>query len=216
VTALLVERLLFGRTPRQALGALGFGRPTRRGLLAALLASLALLAYVPIFALVTGQPVALRDGWLWIAIGVFLQGGIAEELLWRGYLFRHLRATRGFWRAAAIAMIYMVAQHTLLLWTLPLPIAIAALVVALATSFPFAHLFEVGGNTVWGAALLHCVIQGTLKVVVVPEAYLLPAQLGWMAVSVLVPYLAFVVRRGEAAVRPASAPVSTPMVAVEL
>ena len=99
VAALLVERLLFGRTPRQALRALGFGRPTRRGLLAALLASLALLAYVPIFALVTGQPVALRDGWLWIALGIFLQGGIAEELLWRGYLFRHLRATRTFRRS---------------------------------------------------------------------------------------------------------------------
>src|SRR5262245_13901489 len=54
--ALLVEGLLFGRTPRQALGALGFGRPTRRGLLAALLASLALLAYFPILALISGQP----------------------------------------------------------------------------------------------------------------------------------------------------------------
>jgi membrane protease YdiL (CAAX protease family) len=202
VTALLVERLLFGRSPRQALGALGLGRPSGRGLLAALLASLALLVYVPIFVLVTGQPVTLRDGWLWIALGVFLQGGIAEELLWRGYLFRHLRATRGFWRAAAIAMIFMVAQHTLLLWSLPLPIAIAALAVALATSFPLAHLFEVGGNTIWGAALLHCVIQGALKVVVIPEAYLLPAQLGWMAVSVVVPYLVFVVRRDAASVHP--------------
>jgi membrane protease YdiL (CAAX protease family) len=216
VTALLVERLLFRRSPRQALRALGFGRPARRGLLAALLASLALLVYVPVFALATGQPVTLRDGWLWIALGVFLQGGIAEELLWRGYLFRHLRATRSFWRAAAIAMIFMVAQHTLLLWTLPLPIAIAALFVALASSFAFAHLFEVGGKTVWGPALLHCVIQGTFKVLVVPEAYLLPAQLGWMAVSVVVPYLVFVVRRDETSARRMAEPAGTPMVAVEL
>jgi membrane protease YdiL (CAAX protease family) len=216
VTALLVERLLFGRSPRQALDALGFGRPSGRGLLAALLASLALLVYVPIFVLVTGQPVTLRDGWLWIALGVFLQGGIAEELLWRGYLFRHLRATRGFWRAAAIAMIFMVAQHALLLWSLPLPIAIAALAVALATSFPLAHLFEVGGNTIWGAALLHWVIQGAFKVLVVPEAYLLSAQLGWMAVSVVVPYLVFVVRRGAASAHLEREPTSTPMVAVEL
>jgi membrane protease YdiL (CAAX protease family) len=215
-TALLVEWLLFGRSPRQALGAFGLGRPSRRGLLAALLASLALLVYVPIFVLVTGQPVTLREGWLWIALGVFLQGGIAEELLWRGYLFRHLRATRGFWRAAAIAMIFMVAQHALLLWALPLPIAIAALAVALATSFPLAHLFEVGDNTIWGAALLHWVIQGALKVLVIPEDYLLPAQLGWMAVSVVVPYLVFVVRRGAASVHPERETVSTPMVAVEL
>ncbi len=53
---------------------------------------------------------------------------------------------------------FVVAQHTLLLWSLPLPLALAALVVALGTSFPLGHLFEVGGNTVWGAALLHAVI----------------------------------------------------------
>jgi hypothetical protein len=32
-------------------------------------------------------------------------------------------------------------------------------------------------------------------VVVVPETALLPTQLGWMAASVAVPYLAFLVRR---------------------
>lgn len=197
--ALLVERLLFGRILRQALAALGFGRPTGRGLLAALLASLALLLYFPCFALISGQPLALRDGWPWVALGVFLQGGIAEELLWRGYLFRHLRATRSFWRAAALAMLFMVAQHILLLWQLPLPIAIAALVVALLSSFPLAHLFEVGGNTVWAPALLHWVIQGALKLVVVSESALLPAQLGWMAASVVLPYLVFLVRRAAPA-----------------
>ena len=174
----------------------------RRGLVAALLASLVLLAYFPLVALVSGQSLTLRDGWLWIAFGVLLQGGIAEELLWRGYLFRHLRATRSFWRAAALAMIFMVAQHTLLLWQLPLPIALAALIVALLSSFPLAHLFEAGGNTVWGPALLHCIIQGVLKVVVVPEDSLLPIQLGWMAASVVVPYLVVLVRRPEEARQP--------------
>ena len=196
--ALLVERLLFATPPRQAFAALGFGRPSFRGLLAALLASLVLLAYLPIFAGVTGQPLTLRDGWPRIVLGVVLQGGIAEEVLWRGYLFRRLRATRSFWRAAALAMIFMVAQHTLLLWSLPLPIALAALVVALGTSFPLAYLFEVGGNTIWGAALMHAIIQGALKVVIVPAEVLLPAQLGWMAASVVIPYLAFLIWRRRA------------------
>jgi len=197
-TALLVERLLFARSPSQALVALGFGCPRGRGLLTALLVSLALLIYFPILGLVSGQPLGLRAGWPWIAIGVVLQGGIAEELLWRGYLFRHLRAAHGFWRAATLAMLFMVAQHTLLVWSLPLPIALAALVVALLSSFPLAHLFETGGNTIWGPALLHAVIQGALKVVVVPETSLLSAQLSWMAASVVVPYLAFLVRPGMA------------------
>ena len=211
--ALLVERRLFGTAPRQALAALGFGRPSRRGVLAALLASLVLLAYLPIFMLVTGQPLTLRDGWLWIALGVLLQGGIAEELLWRGYLFRRLRATRSFWRAAAIGMLFMVAQHTLLLWSLPLPIALAALVVALGTSFPLAYLFELGGNTVWGAALLHAIIQGTFKVIVVPEASMLPTLVGWMAACVVIPYMAFLVRRRAATA--ASERMPAPLVGVK-
>jgi membrane protease YdiL (CAAX protease family) len=193
--ALLVERRLFGTPPRQALAALGFGSPSLRGLLAALLASLALLAYIPIVMRVTGQPLLLRDGWLGIAFGVVLQGGVAEELLWRGYLFRRLRATRSFWRAAATGALFMVAQHTLLLWQLPLPIALAALVVAVGTSFPLAYLFELGGNTIWGAALLHAIIQGTFKAIVLPEASTLPVLIGWMAAAVIVPYLAFLVRR---------------------
>ena len=45
---------------------------------------------------------------------------------------------------------------------------------------------------------------------------LLPAQLGWMAVSVVVPYLVFVVRRAETAAHPSGECVGTPMVAVEL
>jgi membrane protease YdiL (CAAX protease family) len=195
VAALGVERWLHATRWRAALRALGFGRPAGRGLLAALLACLALLAAALCYVLISGQALRLRAGWGAIALGVFLQGGIAEELLWRGYLFRHLRATRGFWRAAGLAMLVMVAQHGLLLWTLPLPIALASLVVAIATSFPLAYLFELGGNTLWGAALLHAVIQGALKVVLLPEAIALPAQLGWMAASVLLPYLVFAVRQ---------------------
>jgi hypothetical protein len=77
----IVDHKLFDRAPGQALEALGFSSPRRRGLLTAVFASLALLAYFPLFALVSGQPLALRDGWQWIALGVLLQGGIAEELV---------------------------------------------------------------------------------------------------------------------------------------
>jgi hypothetical protein len=38
-----------------------------------------------------------------------------------------------------------------------------------------------------------------LKVVIIPEVYLLPIQLGWMAACVVVPYLAFLVRRAAPA-----------------
>jgi hypothetical protein len=82
------------------------------------------------------------------------------------------------------------------------------------SSFPLAHLFEAGGNTIWGPALLHCVIQGALKVVVVPEAALLPTQLGWMAASVVLPYLVFLVQRADRTRQPvqrAHAPLADPV-----
>ncbi|NTU79057.1 MAG: CPBP family intramembrane metalloprotease [Chloroflexales bacterium] len=195
---LLVERWLFGRAPHRAFRALGFGQPGEQSLLAAGLISLVLLAALPLFAIMSGQTLTLRSGWLWIALGVLAQGGIAEEVLWRGYLFRHLRTSSGFWRAAAGAMLFMVLQHMLLLWSLPLPVALAALIVALLSSFPLAYLFEVGGGTIWGAALVHAVIQGGLKVAVVPEEAALLLQLSWMTVSVAVPYLVFLLPRSRA------------------
>jgi hypothetical protein len=84
----------------------------------------------------------------------------------------------GFGSGAAINTCFhlamlVVSQHSLLLWTLPLPIALASLVVALATLFPLAYLFELGARSLWGSALRHAIIQGTLKVVSVPEALLL-------------------------------------------
>jgi hypothetical protein len=51
--------------------------------------------------------------------------------------------------------------------TLPFWIALAALVLAVVTSFPMAQLFELGGATIWPPARLHFVVQGTVKVVAV-------------------------------------------------
>ena len=75
LTALVVERLLFRTGPRQALRHLGFGRPNVRAILAGLLVVLAMISFYPLFSLVTGAQVSLRDGWMLIALGLFLQHG---------------------------------------------------------------------------------------------------------------------------------------------
>ena len=102
--------------------------------------------------------------------GLFAQAGIAEEVLFRGYLFGHLRRGRSFWRAALLSMLPFVAVHLLLFATMPWPIAAAALLLAVIVAFPLARLYELGGATIWAPALLHFVIQGTVKIVVFPEA----------------------------------------------
>jgi membrane protease YdiL (CAAX protease family) len=133
--------------------------------------------------------------------GLFTQAGIAEEILFRGYLFGHLRAGRTFWRAAWTSMLPFVGVHMFLFFTMPWPIALAAVLLAVVLSFPLAHLFEVGGATIWAPALLHFIIQATVKILVVsPDSASFP--LVWMVASALVPLLSFMVARPGSIAQP--------------
>lgn len=124
---LAVEWALFRSRPAQALGALGLGRPDWRGPATAAGLCLLLLLFYPAYALITGTAIGLRpDGWL-LAAGLFAQGGVAEESLFRGYLFRRFREGRGFWSAAWLSLIPFVAVHLLLLATLDWPLALASI-----------------------------------------------------------------------------------------
>jgi hypothetical protein len=84
--------------------------------------------------------------------------------------------------------------HLLLFFTMPWPIALAALLLSLVLSFPLARLFDAGGATIWPPALIHFVVQGTVKIVEVsgPAAAAFP--LVWMAASAAIPMVVFVRR----------------------
>lgn len=197
LTCLAAERLLFARPPSRAARELGLGRPAPRGMLAAAAVSLALLLVLPTYAWAVGARLEPYPRWPWLLPGLFAQAGIAEEVLFRGYLFRHVRQGRTFWRAALLASAPFILVHLLLFLTLPWPIALAALALAVVVSFPFAHLFELGGGTIWAPALAHFVIQGAIKVATVPgpEGALLP--LVWMASSAVLTFAAFLVPRTQ-------------------
>ena len=133
----------------------------------------------------------LLPGWGWMLPGLFAQAGIAEEVLFRGFLFRYVRIGRSFWRAALLSMVPFVGVHLLLFWTMPWPVALAALLLSVIISFPLARLYELGGNTIWAPALLHFVVQGAIKVVNLAEGAESFA-IGWMIASAVVPLLIFV------------------------
>jgi membrane protease YdiL (CAAX protease family) len=191
----LAERLLFGASFLRSLPALGLGAPRRRGLAAAAAICLLMLLAVPAFAWTTRGRLTFYPGAWWLMPGLFAQAGIAEEVLFRGYLFGHLRRGRSFWPAALLSMLPFVAVHLLLFATMPWPIAAAAMVLAVVVAFPMARLYELGGETIWAPALLHFVIQGTVKIVVVPDASSIRFAVLWMAVSAIVPMLVFALRR---------------------
>ena len=142
-----------------------------------------------------GVSIRLTADGLVLLPGLFAQAGIAEEVLFRGFLFGHLRAGRSFWGAARLAMLPFVAVHLFLFLTMPWPIASAAVLLAVILSFPFAHLYEIGGSTIWAPALLHFVIQGTIKVVIVEGDGSGAFPLFWMVASGLLPLLVLLRQR---------------------
>jgi membrane protease YdiL (CAAX protease family) len=173
----------------------GLGPPRIGGLIASAAACVLLLLVVPAFARSTGTTVSVEPDSLWLLPGLFAQAGVAEETLFRGYLFGQLRRGRSFWQAASLSMLPFVAVHLLLFATMPWAVALAALLLAVVTSFPFAHLYEVGGATIWPPALVHFVVQGTVKVVLVSEEAAPMFPLAWMAASATLPLVVFVVPR---------------------
>jgi membrane protease YdiL (CAAX protease family) len=190
---LLANRLVSPAPASQAMRALGLGPSRASGLLAAAGVGMLLLGVVPLFVAMTGSTTRLFPGWPSLLPGLFVQAGIAEEVLFRGFLFGHLRRGRSFWRAAALSMIPFAAVHLLIFTAMPWPVALAALLLSVVMSFPLARLFELGGRTIWAPALLHAIAQGTVKVVEVSATSGLPFPLLWMFACAALPMAVFAI-----------------------
>lgn len=192
---LLVECVAFGRHPSDAPAAVGLGVPRARGIVAAALAVVPALLVIPAFEATTGVSAVLRSDWVSLTPGLFAQAGVAEETLFRGFLYGHVRNGRSFWRAATLSAVPFVGVHLFLFFTLPWAVALASVMLAVVLSFPFAHLFELGGRTIWPSAVAHFVIQGTIKIVEVPETTRSQLALTWMLASALAAQIVFLIAR---------------------
>ena len=115
------ERLLFRTSWGEALRGLGFVAARRRAVIVALLVSLPMWLFLPLFAWFNGVPVHLQPNWVALLIGVVLVNGIAEEVIHRAFVFGHLRRERSFAAAAMLSALLFAAQHLYLVlssgWT---------------------------------------------------------------------------------------------------
>jgi membrane protease YdiL (CAAX protease family) len=202
LACLLAERWLWEQPVSTAGQALGLGRPTAKALAVAGGVGALLLVVLPLFATIARTDVTFYPGWPRLLPGLFCQGGIAEEVLFRGYLFGTLRRRYSFRPAAILSTGPFLVAHLLLFVAMEWPIALAATALSLVVSFPLAHLFELGGRTMWAPALLHVSIQSPIKIVEMsgPAAAIYP--LVWIGACAVIPWLVFLARAETAQVAP--------------
>jgi membrane protease YdiL (CAAX protease family) len=142
-----------------ALARLGVSRVSGRSVWLALLLTSPLVLFFPAVAAITGEPLTLAAYWPWLVLSIALTNGISEETMLRGLIFGHMRETRTFWKAALISTAYFAGVHVPLVVFNGWLIGGIAILVAVPTSFLFAYLYEQGGNTIWGSAVAHTIIN---------------------------------------------------------
>ncbi len=162
----LLEMLLYKKSFSTALSDIGITRFSRVGVRLALIYLLPLIAFYPLFALLANVPASIQPMWFWLIMSAVLNNGLCEETMMRGFVFRHLRQGRTFWRAAALSTVYFAGYHLPLILTAGPVIGIFAVVLAIPTGFVTAYVYERGKNTIWGSALLHTVYNGLAYIVV--------------------------------------------------
>ena len=155
-----------------------------------------LFAAYPVISWLTGAQFVLSPGWPILALGIFLMNGVAEETIYRGYLFRHLRERYTFRRAVLLGIVFHAAAHLPILGIVGVVVGLSAVLVAVATFPTYAYLYERGRNTIWAVALLHFA-SDTVKLVLFGVAMADPtiqtATLLWLLVIAAAPYLLFAI-----------------------
>lgn len=192
------EMLFFGSSLLGAIRNVGIGRPRWSVILVALLIALPLLAYFPLFSLVTRLPLVPYEDWPYKLLTVVLMQGITEEIMFRGYIFGHLRAGRSFRRAAAISALFFGFAHLHLFMILDPVVAAIATLLAVVSHFPVAYLYERGRNTIWAGSIVHIAATGLGgNIFVLPPEVFTTALSLFLLVTMISPYLAFLFFRRE-------------------
>ncbi len=192
LVAVLFERQVFKHDVAQGLRAVGYSRPNPRAILVAAIVGLIMLAFFPLFSMVTGAQITLKADWLWILVGIITLNGVGEETLFRGYVFGGLRREAGlsFRRAGFISMAIFAAVHLLLFVGNPFFVGFLATLVAVSAAFPMAILFERGNNTIWAPVVLH-VATHSIRLVDISEPQYLTAVGIWLLLQIGMVFLVY-------------------------
>lgn len=178
----IAEYLLFGPGCKRVLVAMGLSRPSWRSIVVALLVSVPMWAFLPIYGLAAGTPVQLNREWLAILLGVVLVNGLAEEVIHRAFVFGHWRREHSFVVAASMSAAIFAAQHLYLMLTLGAVPGVASVLLAAFLAFPLAYMYERGGNSLAPPAIVHTSSNAPMMLFASAE----------LAATAILPYMAVV------------------------
>jgi membrane protease YdiL (CAAX protease family) len=131
VLPIALEMVLRKTGVSKALSDIGVTRFNWAGIRVAVIYLLPLIAFYPVFSLLTNTPLALQPGWQWRVLSALVVNGLVEETMMRGFVFRHLRDGRPFWRAAVLSTVYFAGYHVPLIFSAGLAIGIIGVVIAI-------------------------------------------------------------------------------------
>jgi membrane protease YdiL (CAAX protease family) len=159
--------------------------------LAAAVVGAAVIATFVAGAALLGTPLELRSNRFAVLVGVLLFHGLAEELVWRGYVYGHLRRNDSFGGAVARTVPLLALTHLPIIVGNGLAVGSLAVLSAAVTCLPLAYLYDRGGRTVWPPAIVHGAI-GTWQLF--DRTYPVEMSLLILCGSIVTPLTAFLFR----------------------
>jgi membrane protease YdiL (CAAX protease family) len=202
------EVLVFRAEPRTILLTLGYGRPDGRAIALALLVGGLVVGGYLAGAAMLGVGLELRPEWPLVFVGALLFHGLAEESVWRGFVYRHARAGRTFGQGVLLSMPLIALTHAPIIASDGWLVGGLATLTAAVTCLPLAYLWDRGGATVWAPAIVHGLI-GTWQLF--DRTYPVSFSMVVLVVTLVVPLLVFPIGRRLYRTRidvPAPAPVA--------
>jgi membrane protease YdiL (CAAX protease family) len=189
LVVLLPGKLVYRKSILIIISDIGLRKTNLSGLAPGIFVSVALLCTYPMLGYLLNASITSSESWQWNIIGLIFTGGVAEEMLFRGYLFGGLRKEMSFRKAALISAICFTLIHLFMFSYMDWPVALLSTLLALATSIPLAFLFEKGSNTIWSPAIVHTAIRTIGLVVTVDEEHFMQFSMAWITACMIQPYI---------------------------
>ncbi len=121
--------------------------------------------------------------------GLFLTGGLTEEMLFTGYFFGSLRQKMRFGKAVFISAVFFALAHLVMFTYMDWRVAFLSTLLAVASSVLLAFLYEKGKSTVWSPAIVHTIIRTVGLVVTTGKQNFIQFSLVWIMACMVLPYI---------------------------